>query len=160
MSRIPTPCRERPHAKTLSHIHTEPGLPRMQGISEIDTTREREGVSAWHLHFSMPTSLIQGGPPVFSYDDPETFWLITTNLILGLVVLACVLIVARGVYQEVRVRIRNRSLLPATENPILVVPLVGPTMADGGEPIDRIAKNPDRYQSSVARKFRTGASEN
>ncbi len=72
---------------------------------------------------------------MFSTNDPETFWLISTNIVLGLVVLACILIVARGVYQEIRNRITKRSSLPASDKHAVVIPLVGPTMADGGEPV-------------------------
>jgi hypothetical protein len=72
---------------------------------------------------------------VFSTNDPEVFWLTTTNLILALVVLACMLVVAHSVYQEIRHRIIKRSSPSVSENRAVVIPLVGPTMADGGEPI-------------------------
>ncbi len=78
---------------------------------------------------------------VFSTNDPETFWLTTTNIILGLVVLACIIIVARGVVQEYRLRIRQRSSLPSKNTRAHVIPFVGTTMADGGEPIERGTRN-------------------
>ncbi len=81
---------------------------------------------------------------MFNTNDPETFWLATTNIILGLVVLTCVIIVARGVYQEILARIRKRSSLPSPANHAMVIPLVGTTMADGGEPVDREISRPDQ----------------
>ncbi len=72
---------------------------------------------------------------MFNTNDPETFWLVTTNIILGLVVLACIIIVARGVIQEILIRVKKRSSLPSTANRAVVIPLVGTTMADGGEPV-------------------------
>lgn len=71
---------------------------------------------------------------MFSTSDPETFWLTVTNLTLGLVVLACIVIVARATYQEIRLRITRRSAPSTIDNRAVVIPLVGPTMADGGEP--------------------------
>lgn len=75
-------------------------------------------------------------------NDPETFWLLTTNIILGLVVLACIIIVTRGVYQEILDRFRKRSSLPLTANRAQVIPLVGTTMADGGEPVNSEVPGP------------------
>ena len=83
---------------------------------------------------------------MFSTSDPETFWLVTTNIILGLVVLACIVIVARGVYQEIRLRVTTRSNVPATEKHANVIPLVGPTMADGGEPTGSGTSQPGKPQ--------------
>lgn len=81
---------------------------------------------------------------MFNTNDPETFWLTTTNIVLGLVVLACIIIVARGVYQEVRLRISKRNSPLATDRHAVVIPLVGPTMADGGEPIAKKPRQPGR----------------
>ncbi|RPH76506.1 MAG: hypothetical protein EHM80_14500 [Nitrospiraceae bacterium] len=77
---------------------------------------------------------------MFNFDDPEVFWLITTNAILGLVVLACVVIVGGAIFQEVRDRIMHRFTVPATEKQAILFPFVGTTMADGGELITAKAR--------------------
>lgn len=97
---------------------------------------------------------------MFSANDPETFWLTTTNFILGLVVLACIIIVARAIYQEVRARIAKRSAPPATENRAVVIPLVGPTMADGGEPVGSKRRPPRQPQRPPKDESRTSHTEN
>ena len=83
---------------------------------------------------------------MFSTNDPEIFWLTTTNLILGLVVLTCIMIVAHGVYKEIRLRITKRSSPPSSSTRAVVIPLVGPTMADGGEPVGVKTQQPGRSQ--------------
>jgi hypothetical protein len=96
---------------------------------------------------------------VFSTNDPEIFWLTTTNVILGLVVLVCIIIVAYATYQEIRLRITKRSAPPATENRAVVIPLVGPTMADGGEPIGSKPRQPGRPQRPSTDESRTPHTE-
>ncbi len=71
-----------------------------------------------------------------SFTDPETLWLDLTNLALGIVTLACLVIVGKSIVQEVYVRVRNRVLVHADDHAMLA-PGLGLTMADGGEPIKK-----------------------
>jgi hypothetical protein len=96
---------------------------------------------------------------VLNTNDPETFWLATTNIILGLVVLACVIVVARGVFQELRLRVTKRSSLPVTDNRAPVIPLVGITMADGGELIEGTYLQPSRARRAMIDEPRISQSE-
>ena len=75
------------------------------------------------------------------------------NFALGLVVVACCLIVAYGVVQELAARRRKRAVAAGLDREVsdLVAsydphafhtPELGLTMADGGEPIDK--KEPKR----------------
>jgi hypothetical protein len=59
-----------------------------------------------------------------SFDEPLTGFLIATNVILGLFVLGCVLLVVRTMFREMLLRKRARSL---------EVTGLGVTMADGGQ---------------------------
>jgi hypothetical protein len=59
-----------------------------------------------------------------SFDEPLTGFLIATNIILGLFVLGCILLVIRTLIREILIRKRARSLS---------VTGLGVTMADGGE---------------------------
>ncbi|HEX7572630.1 MAG TPA: hypothetical protein VF514_06015 [Bacteroidota bacterium] len=61
---------------------------------------------------------------VRSFDEPPTGFLIATNIILGLFVLGCILLVIRTLFREILLRKRARSL---------AVTGLGVTMADGGE---------------------------
>lgn len=61
---------------------------------------------------------------VRSFDEPLTGFLIATNIILGLFVLGCILLVIRTLFREILLRKRARSL---------EVTGLGVTMADGGE---------------------------
>ncbi len=61
---------------------------------------------------------------VKSFDEPLTGFLIATNIILGLFVLGCILLVIRTLFREILLRKRARSL---------AVTGLGVTMADGGE---------------------------
>lgn len=79
---------------------------------------------------------------MFSVDwsDPQTLWLNITNAALGAVVLICVLVLAVGVLQELRLRAKRREMEPT---PIRLagdhafdVPGLGLTMADGGESVE------------------------
>jgi hypothetical protein len=59
-----------------------------------------------------------------SFEEPLTGFLIATNIILGLFVLGCILLVIRTLLREILFRKRARSL---------AVTSLGVTMADGGE---------------------------
>jgi hypothetical protein len=59
-----------------------------------------------------------------SFEEPLTGFLIATNIILGLFVLGCILLVIRTLFREIIIRKRARSL---------AVTRLGVTMADGGE---------------------------
>jgi hypothetical protein len=80
-----------------------------------------------------------------NWSDPQTLWLNVTNLALGIVTLAGVLIAAGAVGWEL-VRHRRtsrgadtdaelRSMFAAESPHILDVPGLGLTMADGGTPV-------------------------
>lgn len=68
-----------------------------------------------------------------SFDEPLTGFLIATNVILGLFVLGCILLVVRTMFREMLLRKRARSL---------EVTGLGVTMADGGE-----CSGPERHLS-------------
>ncbi len=72
------------------------------------------------------------------WSDPHTFWLNITNIVLGVVTLACIVLVGQAVICDVLERVAKRSHTGATEADLHVVQLgeLGLTMADGGEPID------------------------
>lgn len=66
--------------------------------------------------------------------DPNIFWLNVTNIVLGLVTLACVLAVAVFTVQEVMERVRNRGGAEAGQDDhAFALPELGMTMADGGD---------------------------
>ena len=80
------------------------------------------------------------------WSDPQTLWLNLTNLALGVVTLAAVLVAAAAVAREVVVRRRHahdaaaldeemRGLFGAGSPHIMPVPGLGLTMADGGVPV-------------------------
>lgn len=72
---------------------------------------------------------------MFNFNDPNTFWLNVTNIILGLVTVICCAAVGRGVYQDLRARFRRR--VPATvDSHAFVIRELGITMADGGKRVD------------------------
>jgi hypothetical protein len=86
------------------------------------------------------------------WSDPQTLWLNLTNLALGLITLAAVLVVAGGVLRELvtkRQKAREldnldgelRSMMNGSAH-ILAVPELGLTMADGGEPIEPSSEKP------------------
>ncbi len=67
----------------------------------------------------------------------EVFWLNVTNLVLGLVTLACVLVIAYVAFREIRERARaNAAVRAEADDHAFVVSGLGVTMADGGEKID------------------------
>jgi hypothetical protein len=78
--------------------------------------------------------------------DPSTYWLTVTNVLLGIVTLACCAAVAFGVAQEVVARRKKRAAMSRMDGEVadliagfdghaLHVPSLGMTMADGGEPV-------------------------
>jgi len=81
-----------------------------------------------------------------NWNDPQTLWLNVTNLALGVVILAAVLMVAGAVGWELVFKHRRerqtadidaelRSIIDAASPHILQVPGLGLTMADGGTPV-------------------------
>ncbi|HTS66431.1 MAG TPA: hypothetical protein VMH28_30615 [Candidatus Acidoferrales bacterium] len=78
-------------------------------------------------------------------NDPSTYWLTVTNVVLGIVTLICCAAVAVGVFQEVVARRRKSAATSQLDREVadLVssfgdshafhVPTLGVTMADGGE---------------------------
>jgi hypothetical protein len=77
-------------------------------------------------------------------NDPSTYWLTVTNIVLGIVTLICCAAIAIGVVQELAARRKKRMALSAIDREVadLVssydghtfdVPGLGLTMADGGE---------------------------
>lgn len=74
--------------------------------------------------------------------DPDTHWLLITNIVMGVVVLLCVAIMAGGIAYEIAARIRKRRRFEAeierdmqmfADDHAFQVPGLGITMADGGE---------------------------
>ena len=72
---------------------------------------------------------------MFSFNDPNTFWLNVTNIVLGLVTLICCVAVGQGVYKDVLARLRRRVPVRVDDH-AFVIPGLGITMADGGERLD------------------------
>jgi hypothetical protein len=73
--------------------------------------------------------------------DPRTVWLNITNLALGIVTLVCFLVIGWGVAEEVVARVRKRwGLAREVDDHAFVVPILGATMADGG---DKVAEDPE-----------------
>jgi hypothetical protein len=72
---------------------------------------------------------------MYGPDGPDTFWLNFTNIALGLVTLACVLVVVAGLVSELRHRLRLRAGAVADDH-AFVTPRLGVTMADGGERLE------------------------
>ncbi len=68
-----------------------------------------------------------------SYD--EVFWLNVTNIVLGLVTLACVLVIGFAALREIRQRVKAKEPVEADDHS-LVVSGLGVTMADGGRKTD------------------------
>ncbi len=70
--------------------------------------------------------------------DPNTFWLNVTNIGLGVVTLACILVVMRAVLQEVTAKAKERARqLVEDDDHMFREPVLGLTMADGGVRVDR-----------------------
>jgi hypothetical protein len=74
------------------------------------------------------------------FNDPETLWLNLTNLGLGAITIVCLAVVGRAVFLDILVRARNRALAKADDH-AMMVPGLGLTMADGGEPIAKEGQN-------------------
>jgi hypothetical protein len=80
---------------------------------------------------------------MFDWSDPNTYWLNVTDIVLGVVTLACMVFVGQAVFREIYARLVGR--LPARvpqDSHTLALPELGLTMADGGEPIE--SKNDQR----------------
>ncbi|MGA9117898.1 MAG: hypothetical protein WB699_00905 [Bacteroidota bacterium] len=77
-------------------------------------------------------------------NDFETFWLTATNIVLGLVTLVCCSVLAHGLFLEFKARLATRRAkvaLPSDDH-AFVVPVLGLTMADGGERTDKKDSQP------------------
>ena len=73
---------------------------------------------------------------MLDWGDPETFWLNVTNVVLGLVTLVALSVMVGAVLVEVLERVRKRVASAVEDAHILPVPVLGTTMADGGERLD------------------------
>lgn len=72
-------------------------------------------------------------------NDFETYWLTATNIVLGLVTLVCCIVLAHGLFLEIKEKLaarRARLAVPADDH-AFVVPMLGVTMADGGERLEK-----------------------
>lgn len=70
---------------------------------------------------------------VANYD--QVFWLNVTNVILGLVTLACVLVIGFAAVREIRQRARAKESVGIDDHSFVLSGL-GVTMADGGKKTD------------------------
>jgi hypothetical protein len=77
---------------------------------------------------------------MFDWSDPNTYWLNVTDIVLGLVVLACIAFVGQAVLREALARFSAKFALPQDRHS-LAVPELGLTMADGGEAVDNKQPN-------------------
>ncbi len=73
---------------------------------------------------------------MFDLSDPEAYWLNLTNIGLGIVTLACVVLLARGLMHDLWDRIRGKATVAADDHAFFDREL-GFTMADGGEVIEK-----------------------
>ena len=74
---------------------------------------------------------------MFDMNDPNTFWLNITNIVLGVVTLICCVVVGYAVIQEVLLHIKKRKAkLVESDDHALLVTGLGITMADGGVRVD------------------------
>jgi hypothetical protein len=74
---------------------------------------------------------------MFDWSDPNTFWLNVTDIVLGVVTLACLAFIAQAVVRAVYARLVARlPLRPHRDPHSFALPELGLTMADGGEPIN------------------------
>jgi hypothetical protein len=93
-----------------------------------------------------------------NWSDPQTLWLNLTNLALGVVTLAAVLVLVCGVGRELVLRRRKanaldaemRAMLRDEPGHIMSVPGLGLTMADGGEALGPV--QPPRAAGDRRRK--------
>jgi hypothetical protein len=73
---------------------------------------------------------------MLNWSDPNTYWLNITDIVLGLVTLACLAFVAQAAFREVYARLADRVAARLHEDShALTLPELGLTMADGGEPV-------------------------
>ena len=73
---------------------------------------------------------------MFNWSDPNTYWLNITDIVLGLVTLACVAFVAQAAFREVYARLADRIQARLHQDShAFTLPELGLTMADGGEPV-------------------------
>ena len=79
---------------------------------------------------------------LLNWSDPDSTWLNITNIVLGLVVLLCAVIMLGGIAHEFIARARKRRRIEAElDRDMLLLnddhafdsPKLGITMADGGE---------------------------
>ncbi len=71
---------------------------------------------------------------MFDLTDPKTYWLNVTNIGLGLVVLVCIVAVARTFLLDLFERRGQRANEGAAlDDHTFMEPVLGITMADGGE---------------------------
>lgn len=79
---------------------------------------------------------------LLNWSDPDSTWLNITNIVLGVVVALCVLVMAGGIVHEFVSRIRKRRRIEAeidrdmrllNDDRAFHSPNLGITMADGGE---------------------------
>lgn len=68
-----------------------------------------------------------------NYD--QVFWLNVTNIVLGLVTLACILVIGIATLREILQRVKAKERVEADDHSFVVSGL-GVTMADGGKKTD------------------------
>jgi hypothetical protein len=74
---------------------------------------------------------------MFETWSQETLWVNLMNVVLGLVCLVAVAAVAVVLGRDLFDKVKNRGKAKQAEAPVLyLLRSVGPTMADGGEPVD------------------------
>jgi hypothetical protein len=83
---------------------------------------------------------------MYGPDGPDVFWLNFTNIALGLVTLACVLLIVGGVVRELLHRWHRRAM-DSEDDHAFATPGLGVTMADGGERIDARRPAPPKARS-------------
>jgi hypothetical protein len=66
---------------------------------------------------------------------PDNFWLTFVNIALGLVCVACVALVVGAAILDRLAKSRGEEPAAAADNHAFVVPGLGTTLADGGEPV-------------------------
>ena len=76
-----------------------------------------------------------------NWSDPETFWLNMTNAGLGLIVFACVLLIAYNAVRDIRAKRARRGIPVLDEHGAWIADL-GWTAADGGEKVEQKQENP------------------
>ncbi len=84
---------------------------------------------------------------MYGADGPDTFWLNFTNIALGLVTLACVVVILAGVVHQLasrRARRTAREHDATTDDHAFVTTELGLTMADGGRRIDGTSPAPSK----------------